>query len=231
MKKYFLFLIVALMATVSSTSCSDDDDNPLDDKTMLAGTTENIGNAAWRSSNKYIASVENGILTANRVGTASISSDEGSFNVKVTPKYHLYEQPVVDWDATPSKISSIMESKGYELFSYDNGDLCFYGKDDEAYIGYIFNKDKLYTSFVLLTYAQKDKLGDFLDERYVYLGTSGQSLSYLTVDSKSIVNLGVTTFLGNVYYNVTYIENTTGGGLDDIFNAQNHIYSFLSKHK
>lgn len=219
MKKYFLLLTVALFSTVTFTSCSDDDDGStnLTDKTMVAGTTQDIGNETWVSSNKYIASVSNGTLTANRVGTAAISSSKGSFNVTVTPKYNLYEEPLTDWDATPNDVSAYMEGENYSIYGENNQGITYYGKDDESYIGYVFTNGKLETSFVLLTYNSVDQLGDFLEERYVFLSTSGQTLMYLSVDSKNIVTLGVTTFAGDVYYIVQYTENTTGSGLDDIF--------------
>lgn len=229
MKKYFLFLFVALLATTIFTSCSDDNDEEISDQTMVAGTTKNIGNAEWTSSNKYIASVEGSLLTANRVGTASITSELGSFKVTVKPKYNLYEEPYTDWGASLKDISSYMKGNGYELYLQSDDGPLYYGKDSESYIGYVFSDNKLISSIVLLKTDFAEELSYFIDERHVFLGTNNNMVLYLSVNSKNLISVEPQYFLGEFYYCVIYAENTTGDTVEDIFKVQKKISSFLSE--
>ena len=85
----FLFVLLCSLISSTFTACGGDDDEPelkFNDITLNCGSTYTIPNGKnimWTSSNEYIASVSGNIVKAEKVGEATISSNKGSFKVKV----------------------------------------------------------------------------------------------------------------------------------------------------
>lgn len=226
MKKYFLFLIVALTAAVSFTSCSDDDEikKHYSDMTLEAGETKLIGESGWNTSNKYIVTADGSNITAQRVGTATVYNSDYRFNVTVTPKYNLYEEPVLTWGRSKDLIGNYMINHGYSELSDTNEMLIYKGEDYEDYIFYGFDDyGELKISGVLIDAAYAETLGAFLGERYVPLMYEDAQIILMSLDSRSLIYV-TTEFLGNnAYILVGYSENTTNETLDDIFGESNDL--------
>ena len=76
MKKFFL-LFSLMVVSLAVVSCGSDEDEPnYANQTMVAGDTYTIPGKIkdWTSDNDLIASVSNGIVTAERVGETYIRS-------------------------------------------------------------------------------------------------------------------------------------------------------------
>ena len=208
--KKLLIILSFVFATLTFVSCgSDKEDEPnYPNKTMMAGETYTIPgkNGVWTSDNQLIASVSNGIVTAERVGETTIRNGLKSFKVTVTGKYNTFKEPCLKWGASKSTVKSFMS--GYTLQSEDDENIFYKGKYREALTGYMFRSGGLYISTVVLFTSSvgTDELAAFLNERYVYVtqNSSEYYFAYATPDEKNVVVLQLTTISSEVVYMVSY---------------------------
>ena len=144
MKKLLIIfsLVFAALAFVSCGSDKEDEPN-YPNKTMMASETYTIPgkNGVWTSDNQLIASVSNGIVTAERVGETTIRNGSKSFKVTVTGKYNTFKEPCLKWGASKSTVKSFMS--GYTMQSEDDENIFYKGKYREALTGYMFRSGQV----------------------------------------------------------------------------------------
>ena len=209
MKNFFL-LFSLMVVSLAFVSCgSDEEDEPnYANQTMVAGDTYTIPGKIkdWASDNELIASVSNGIVTAERVGETIIRSGSKSFKVSVTGKYNTFKEPYTQWGASQSAVKSYMT--GYTLFKETNEVLYYTGLNKEMGYGYSFTNSALSSSYVILqmTSVTSDEMVAYLAERYVYVTMDEDDyyFGFVTPDKKTIVILQLQSNSGQLYYFVYY---------------------------
>ena len=209
MKKFFL-LFSLMVVSLAFVSCgSDEEDEPnYANQTMVAGDTYTIPGKIkdWASDNELIASVSNGIVTAERVGETIIRSGSKSFKVSVTGKYNTFKEPYTQWGASQSAVKSYMT--GYTLFKETNEVLYYTGLNKEMGYGYSFTNSALSSSYVILqmTSVTSDEMVAYLAERYVYVTMDEDDyyFGFVTPDKKTVVILQLQSNSGQLYYFVYY---------------------------
>lgn len=139
----------ALVAPMMLASCGGENEVSLDQSNLeldykaSATLTASEKNGTWTSANEFVATVENGKVTAKHVGQTTItyetSNGSASCVVKVNPTNNKFMLPLLNWGASFSSIQSLM-SDAY--FAFDatnsneaNGELYFDTKPEAAGAG------------------------------------------------------------------------------------------------
>lgn len=211
-----------------ATSCSKDDESQVEQKvtisptsiTMHYGETSQLSatNAnSWSSDDNYIAEVDNkGLVKGGHIGTTIITAKNGnSFaacEVTITPKYDIYDTPVLDWGATMSYIQSkethpkSSSSSTSSMLAYNytkNGTSCA--------LFYYFEGGKMSRIVVYMDLLQYTNAGNFLLERYTLLSTDATDYFLMFTDAytkekmKTVVGLQTTKVSGTELTMITYI--------------------------
>lgn len=201
-------LFIACLCTISFTSCSDDDDSiDMPDVTLKAGDTYTIDTGTnWLSANTMIATVTGNTIKAVRVGKTKISNSNASFNLTVTPKYDLYDDPCMKWGASEATVNNYM--KGHTMLSQED-DMTIYSGDGVAELyAYFFDDGKLTMSIVALDAERYyQTLHSFLAERYQFLGQDDEDLSlyYISMDGNLAIMVELVEISDVIYAYVSYI--------------------------
>lgn len=167
-------LVIALFVCFSSCSKDDDEEAPLPtlDKTnitLYVDETSQItysgsDKCIWSSENSLIAEVENGVVTAQHVGTTIIHANGLSCNVTVKPKYTSFTEPYLEWGSNMATVKKHMS--GYTLKTEDSDNIGYLGKGQvNAYL-YTFENGRLKTCGFSTSLLYSLELTRFLLERY-----------------------------------------------------------------
>lgn len=149
----------------------------------------------WISSNEHVATVSGNIVTANIAGEATISSSKGAFKVKVEPNIELYQEPFIEWNASPNSVNehiNTTSTPSHQSSSVrENGSVKEVLEITADEYKYIFEGNKLICSMIDLSKIEGDIYLHF-SERYVKKDHN----NYLTLDEKTNI------FLDNneIYY-------------------------------
>ena len=168
-------LLLAFVAAMSVTSCTDDEKSKAtlsktsytlyhSETAQIQGT--NIDACDWWSSNDFVATISDGVIKGQYVGYTEVKATEQglSFGVVVNPKYRLYIEPNMDWGAS----QAIIKSQWGEPVSSSNEGLIFQsGNPDVPYYVYMFNNTGMYCCGVVVKASAASTLADFLTERYL----------------------------------------------------------------
>lgn len=199
MKQIFPLLIILLAACLFS--CTEKDISlTLDTESVnmefknYYQLTANVTNAIYYSEDEYHATVdENGLITANRIGSTNIvvSSKKGSAKVKVIvrPSYNLYPEPCMDWTKTKSQIIS-----QYGTPSSETSSGISYLTNNKIYplIIYEFDENNLLKeSSVTVSESYGSTLAKFLEERYAYSGLFSQTYIFYNEIKKESISMSV----------------------------------------
>lgn len=175
MRKIFsLMLLLATMFVFTACGGDDEPDNIKLSKTTYSMYHEetqtiegtNVTDIVWKSKNEFVAKVENGIITGQYVGKTTVESATNNltFTVEVEPRYHTYEEPILDWGASMTSIKSKCGTPEKE----DATSLFYKTSNTKApYVLYMFENGKLKTCGVVCKITIASQLSDFLLERYV----------------------------------------------------------------
>ena len=204
-----------MLVSLAIVSCgSDEEDEPnYTNKTMVAGDTYTIPGKSmdWTSDNELIASVSNGIVTAERVGETYIRSGSKSFKVTVTAKYNTFKEPYMNFGASMSSVKSFMS--GYTLNQEKSESLLYDGKFPVMYYLYTFKNAGMYLSCAILkaSSVDTDDMVAFLFERYVFVTMDEDEyyFAFLSPDKKMMIVLQLETLNSQVVYEVIYGEFTS----------------------
>lgn len=196
MKKVLLAAVFAL-AGVSFFSCSSsNDDEPFSMNeraiTMQKGdkyTITHTGKASWSSDDDFVASVNDGEVTANHVGETSIYAMSGGTksqcDVTVRGLYNYFREPLCKLNATPEDVMRY-ENRSLDTKKSDRTMLIYYPEmnEDIDSVVYTFENDKLKSAFVSMTMNGNasqalQMMTNFMSERYFGNGISSAEYVYM----------------------------------------------------
>lgn len=211
MKKVLLAAVIAL-AGVSFFSCSSsNDDEPftMNERaiTIQKGdkyTITHTGNASWSSEDNFVASVNDGEVTANHVGETAIYAISGGTksqcDVTVRGSYNYFREPLCKLNATPEDVMRY-ETRSLDTKKSDRTMLIYYPamNEDVDVIAYTFKNDKLESAFVAMAMNGNasqalQMMNNFMSERYLG-GIANQG--YLYINAKSVDAASKQVFVSN----------------------------------
>lgn len=167
-------LLLAFVAAMSVTSCTDDEKSKVtlsktsytlyhSETAQIQGT--NIDACDWWSSNDFVATISDGVIKGQYVGSTWGNSSQGhSFTVDVKPKYNLYTEPYMKWGASQATIKSYC---GTPASSTSDGLIYESGNSNVPLYVYMFDNTGMYCCGVLVKVSAASTLADFLTERYL----------------------------------------------------------------
>lgn len=196
MKKVLLAAVFALTG-VSFFSCSsNNDDEPFSMNeraiTIQKGdkyTITHTGKASWSSDDDFVASVNDGEVTANHVGETAIYAMSGGSksqcDVTVRGLYNYFREPLCKLNATPEDVMRY-ETRSLDTKKSDRTTLIYYPamNEDIDVIAYTFKNDKLESAFVSMTMHGNatqalQMMTNFMSERYFGDGISSAGYVYM----------------------------------------------------
>lgn len=211
MKKVLLAAVFAL-AGVSFFSCSSsNDDEPftMNERaiTIQKGdkyTITHTGKASWSSEDNFVASVNDGEVTANHVGETAIYAMSGGSksqcNVTVRGSYNYFREPLCKLNATPEDVMRY-ETRSLDTKKSDRTTLIYYPAMNENIdvVAYTFKNDKLESAFVAMTMHGNasqalQMMNNFMSERYIG-GVASQG--YVYINAKSVDAASKKVFVSN----------------------------------
>lgn len=211
MKNVLLAAVFAL-AGVSFFSCrSSNDDEPftMDERaiTIQNGdkyTITHTGKASWSSEDNFVASVNDGEVTANHVGETAIYAMSGGSkskcNVTVRGSYNYFREPLCKLNATPEDVMRY-ETRSLDTKKSDRTTLIYYPAMNENIdvVAYTFKNDKLESAFVAMTMHGNasqalQMMNNFMSERYI---GGIASHGYVYINAKSMDAASKQVFVSN----------------------------------
>ncbi len=236
-----LFSIMLLCATFAFalSSCSNDDENlaPTLNKTSLtlyveetATLTYSGGKCTWSSDNSLIASVDNGVVTAKRVGETIIRANGAYCKVTVKPRYTRYEEPYMGWGQSKSVVKSHISGYGYEID--ESTTMISYKVNSKTIYGYNFENGGLTMSVILTTsLSEASYLIDFCTERYIPVTIVDEdTYAFWTVDKKTMVFIHInTSYVGIAYSPYSSTKSNYGELADYLLEMKQKMDSFIQK--
>lgn len=243
MRKTFRFVGLMLMTSLSYglISCgSDGDDEPgisitpasvsmhYDDTQQLKAD----GATSWTVNDDFVAKVDgSGLVTARHIGTTQVIASNGKKSaiceVTVTPEYDLFDNPIFDWGASESSISS----KESHAFLRGSDNILFYDfskNSTSCILGYSFKNGGLSSINAILNYSDYAKAGNYLIERYQPIGEDDGMfvfLDALTKDkAKTLVGLTTMKLSGSTVTSIIFMSASTasnsGLSISNVLNEQ-----------
>ncbi len=148
---------------------------------------------AWSSGDTFVASVNDGEVTANHVGETAIYAISGvsksQCNVTVEGLYNYFREPLCKMNATPEDVMRY-ETRSLDTKRSDRTMLFYYPamNEDIDVVVYSFKKDKLESAFVAMTMHGNSSqalqmMNRFMSERYLG-GIASQG--YVYINAKSV---------------------------------------------
>lgn len=211
MKKVLLAAVIAL-AGVSFFSCSSsNDDEPftMNERaiTIQKGdkyTITHTGKASWSSDDDFVASVNDGEVTANHVGETAIYATSGGSksqcDVMVRGSYNYFREPLCKLNATPEDVMRY-EKRSLDTKKSDRTMLIYYPamNEDVDVIAYTFKNEKLESAFVAMAMNGNasqalQMMNNFMSERYLG-GIASQG--YVYINAKSVDAASKQVFVSN----------------------------------
>ncbi len=213
MKKLIFFSLVLVSLAIVSCGSDKEDEPNYTNQIMVVGETYTIPGKSmdWVSDNDLIASISNGIVTAEHVGETVIRNGSKSFKVTVTAQYNTFKEPYMNFGASMSSVKNYMS--GYTLNKELSDALLYDGKFPVMYYMYTFKNAGMYLSSAILkaSSVDADDMVAFLQERYVFVTMDEEEyyFAFLSPDKKMMVVLYLDTLNSQVVYEVIYGEFTS----------------------
>ena len=216
MKKVLLAAVFALAGASFFSCSSSNDDEPFSMNeraiTMQKGdkyTITHTGKASWSSDDDFVASVNDGEVTANHVGETAIYAmsvgTKSQCDVTVRGLYNYFREPLCKLNATPEDVMRY-EKRSLDTKKSDRTTLIYYPamNEDIDVVAYTFKNDKLESAFVSMTMHGNatqalQMMTNFMSERYFGDGISSAGYVYMNATTTESASKFV------------YVTNTTPG--------------------
>lgn len=216
MKKVLLAAVFALVGGSFFSCSSSNDDEPFSMNeraiTMQNGdkyTINHTGKASWSSDDDFVASVNDGEVTANHVGETSIYAMSGGSKIQcdvtVRGLYNYFREPLCKLNSTPEDVMRY-EKRSLDTKKSDRTTLIYYPEmnEDIDVVAYTFKNDKLESAFVSMTMHGNatqalQMMTNFMSERYFGDGISSAGYVYMNATTTESASKFV------------YVTNTTPG--------------------
>jgi len=191
-----MIVMTLLGLFIGSCSSSNDDSkdiskvviSPQNISLFCSETTSLVAPEAtkWESENDFVAKVNsNGVVTGMHIGETQIKASNGISsdicNVRVNPKYSLYDTPIFDWNESSK---TIKEKETHKLVSEDNQFLIYnydFGGANCA-VSYVFENSRLSNIYIVLDFTKFSNAVDFLDERYNQISFDLEQMKAIYID-------------------------------------------------
>lgn len=194
-----------------------------------AQITTNVSGVSFESVDPFYASVDqSGLVTANKVGSTSISVKKSgtrqgvSIPVQVLSKYSLYP----DVDGLVGKgLNDVTRVLGnsYETSSTTDGKPMYVFQKPTSYatlIGVSFSNNKCESVIVVVSTSFTSMLSKHLVERYNVAGMQNDFYFFLNHDKSVIIGLSV---YNSNYLAVLYTQNTSSKANDRFNITEYHL--------
>lgn len=161
----------------------------------------------WRSTNEFVVKVdESGKVKANHIGKAFIvaSNNNGTAKceVEVVSIYPQFEEPIIEFGLSKDEVKAKEKRK---IFTEEEDRLGYNGKDDnEDFVVYFFNKNKLVASGLRIPLSCSEYLGKCLNERYVLIKSDNRTAQFTNSYNVNNATLLVTTSISENGFDVVY---------------------------
>ena len=216
MNKVLLAAVFALVGGSFFSCSSSNDDEPFSMNeraiTMQKGdkyTINHTGKASWSSDDDFVASVNDGEVTANHVGETSIYAMSGGSKIQcdvtVRGLYNYFREPLCKLNSTPEDVMRY-EKRSLDTKKSDRTTLIYYPEmnEDIDVVAYTFKNDKLESAFVSMTMHGNatqalQMMTNFMSERYFGDGISSAGYVYMNATTTESASKFV------------YVTNTTPG--------------------
>lgn len=217
-------LLLAACVCLSLSSCNKDEAEPEPtlDKTSITLYVDETSQlkysgkeCIWSSENSLIASVKDGLVKGEHVGSTIIRANNLTCQVTVKPKYTGVYEPYIVWGASQSSVKSYMT--GYTLKESSSTKLTYNGKGFVNAYQYTFENGKLKGSSILLPLSYSTTFLEFLAERYLIGGHADNIYSFYTLDSSTIILFTLESYGMVVVYTANNSSNTKE--VKDIFSS------------
>lgn len=169
-------------------------------------TSGNPDDVRWRSENEFIATVDDGLISAQRIGQTRITANNAAVVVTVEGLSNLYDNPMdgLSWGMTQEQLYDKLgmpstkdeKSMTYNMVSAIN-----------SLKTYSFVDNRLVSAAITVTKDKTSQLDDYLNERYLLLNDdeTRQDRDYINALTYSMATLLVTrTSYDDNYWLVSY---------------------------
>ncbi len=214
MKKSFILLFT--FCVIPLISCENEKeetfvDTEVNSIVLFVDGTKDLGIKGdfLTSDDRFVASVsEEGIVTANHVGTTIINSKTKKIPTVVMGFYHLYDEPVLEWGCSPSTVKAKQKQGNISNVATASNVLRYDNAGSTQAIGYTFEDGKLKSVGVILDLKYASTISDYLMERYFmipYVTGDVIAMGYNSYDiDEATVSVGL--MLYNSYIIVMYLN-------------------------
>ena len=212
----FAFTVSLLPSCTLKSEYAEDMELPAS-VSLSVGETYDFGaeSSSWSSNNDFIASIsKDGIVTAKHTGECKIKYSNFFqtliCKVTVSPNVTLYDEPILQWGMSKSKLISI-EGTDYKVSGNTLGYMI--NSSTIPLKVYAFENEKLYSSVVVVKISSSERLADHLIDRYqpiVVEGTSNLFIdAYSQEEATTVVymKLYTTEYWAVMYMDIDYFDS------------------------
>ncbi len=190
MKKMLSLMLAASLFCFAS--CKEGDETP--EIKVPASLEMKVGESydlkvtgEWVSTNESVATVTTaGVISAKVQGEANIHNNSDlSCNVTVIPSYTLYEEPLMDWGITVDNLKSKKGTPDAEEEDEEEVMLTYMVESNVIFSEmYLFGKDVLTASAVILNSEFTEEMAAHLVQRYLTVSADSETYTMIFVDTK-----------------------------------------------
>lgn len=217
--KRIVLLLMAMLAIVSCSKESKDEENPVlniqnkeislyrnEEKNVNATSNRKI-TYSFPKGELHASVSEDGVVKGIFVGNAELTITNGvnTEKVKVTiiPKYDLFYNPLLDFNASKEDVKKYMKSGVFEkidenTYTYNFGD----ARDIQEFYKIIYSFEDNKLKNIMIAFAFNGKYRDdaikYLGERYVPVSSEGSVFVFANPDKNNPFYIG---FTFNVFKN------------------------------
>ena len=197
-----LLISITLLNLVLFTSCENVPEMILspysvtlyyeDEKSI--SVTGNTSTVYWETEDDFVATVEDGVITAGHVGTTVLSAvtenQHAICQINVIPMYYTYEEPIINWGCSKQ---SIISKKGTPDSTSSSG-IAYVQNENKGIVEmYLFENEQLKYSYVMLSLnSYNTDVSYFLLERYEPITYTNGVFGFINAMSLDNADLVVT---------------------------------------
>lgn len=221
MKKSFILLFT--FCVIPLISCENEKeetfvDTEVNSIVLFVDGTKDLGIKGdfLTSDDRFVASVsEEGIVTANHVGTTIINSKTKKIPTVVMGIYHMYDDPITDWGCSPNEVIS-KHKQGTLKGGYSKNSLVYENVGSATALSYSFDEnDKLKSIGVLFPISYLSRVTDHLMERFFmipYVDGDIMAAGFNAYDKEKQTVAVSIMYVNTSYFMVVYIPGPAING-------------------
>lgn len=227
-----VFIFFALFALVSCGKDYQQSRLSHSELIMTSGEKKQLvyqGDCAWSTDEPFIATVEDGLVTAHLVGETYIHADNAVCKVNVVPIYTHYAEPFLNWNEPYSSFETYAVDNGLVEITSDNTGALWIDEDTNTMYMCLIKNGKITSSCILTSIAKTELCTKFLCERFIPLEYINGNAIFMDIKQTS----GLVMTL-NLDYKDEYALWVVCTPIDNTRSDNSELYSVfnkLSKHE